>query len=155
MPCVSASPQQGGVEPSLPNGASLSNGHVSGNGHVRMPKEGLPSPLVIKSPGKIDALVKLANTYMEDQGLDLDQVLPSHAGLAHTRWATHGPPSAKNSHPHVSGPENEFVVVHNGIITNHKALKDFLVRCFRYTAVSTFWFVQFSELADTRASLCS
>ena len=39
-----------------------------------------------------------------------------------------GPPSATNSHPHVSGANGEFVVVHNGIITNYAVLKPFLVR---------------------------
>jgi len=42
------------------------------------------------------------------------------------RWATHGVPSTVNSHPHTSGPENEFIVVHNGIITNYKDVKVFL-----------------------------
>lgn len=39
------------------------------------------------------------------------------------RWATHGPPSVVNSHPHRSDPNNEFTVVHNGIITNYKELR--------------------------------
>lgn len=55
------------------------------------------------------------------------QVWKGHVGIAHTRWATHGSPNAINSHPQVSDARKEFVVVHNGIITNHKALREFLV----------------------------
>ena len=52
----------------------------------------------------------------------LDNKLISNIGIAHTRWATHGKPSEKNAHPHVSG--NSIAIVHNGIIENHIEIKN-------------------------------
>lgn len=83
---------------------------------------------VIKSSGTVDRLAKAVDKHKQKGGrLAEVKSWERHVGVAHTRWATHGAPSAANSHPHVSDPKAQFVVVHNGIITNYKPLKEMLI----------------------------
>ena len=53
------------------------------------------------------------------------QDVPGSIGIGHTRWATHGEPSDRNSHPHLSN-NGRFAVVHNGIIENFRQIKEML-----------------------------
>src|SRR5687767_11393684 len=64
----------------------------------------------LRSTGRVAELASLADGHG----------LSGNVGIAHTRWATHGVPSVKNAHPHVSGGVS---VVHNGIIENHDGMR--------------------------------
>ena len=55
------------------------------------------------------------------------QPVSGHLGIAHTRWATHGAPADKNSHPHLD-QSGKIAVVHNGVIENYDKLKQRLLQ---------------------------
>ncbi|MBE6875095.1 MAG: glutamine--fructose-6-phosphate transaminase (isomerizing) [Ruminococcus albus] len=73
---------------------------------------------IIKEKGKLAVLVN-----MTDGG----KAVKGCCGIGHTRWATHGEPSALNAHPHATDDEN-VIAVHNGIIENYQELKEKLVK---------------------------
>ncbi len=80
---------------------------------------------VLNSSGEMQRRRTVGKVRMLEEALETE---PTHGclGIAHTRWATHGVPSERNAHPHIS--RDGIAIVHNGIIENHDELRDELKR---------------------------
>ncbi|MCX7054304.1 MAG: glutamine--fructose-6-phosphate transaminase (isomerizing) [Proteobacteria bacterium] len=75
---------------------------------------------VLDGTGTIKRLRAVGKVRMLQDALDADPT-SGLLGIAHTRWATHGVPSERNAHPHIS--RDGIALVHNGIIENHEELR--------------------------------
>ena len=71
-------------------------------------------------------IYKKAGKVSELEAFTRNEDLAGFMGMGHTRWATHGAPSDRNSHPHTSN-DDRLAIIHNGIIENYASLKEALV----------------------------
>jgi glutamine---fructose-6-phosphate transaminase (isomerizing) len=77
--------------------------------------------VAILAGGRLDVRKRAGRVRMLEESLE-SQPVPGSCGMGHTRWATHGPATDLNAHPHVGG-DGTVAVVHNGVIENHAALR--------------------------------
>ena len=94
-------------------------------GLKRLEYRGYDSAGVALISDKIDVFKKQGKVARLEESL-LDTHLPSTIGIGHTRWATHGEPSDRNAHPHLSA-SGRISMIHNGIIENYASLKQELL----------------------------
>ena len=80
---------------------------------------------VLESSGHLKRLRTVGKVKNLQDALDASPT-SGGLGIAHTRWATHGVPSERNAHPHIS--KDGLAIVHNGIIENHETLREELRR---------------------------